>query len=457
MDSMPTRIINEEIAIYQRVSDRLKYANLSKTLGRTYHEAQQAVITDMDNDYLNCYVLTLGRRIGKTVVASDIAMGELLKPYASVLLLTPTYINAKILFTNVMKNVKQTKMKIVSQNTNQFSFTLENGATFVATSQKTVKNVLGSRISLLIVDETQDITGLIELVEQFIEPAMMDYGVKSTGVPYAKEIYLGTPRGVGTEFHDLFTRELNKSKYKSWKSYNYPSKTNPMLPLEYLKLKKEQLPEYIYLMEYEAKWLRVGANAVYFSFNEEVNTFDMKDILPFINKYSTIISAVDIGFQDSTAKLNAWVNEKGDYYITNAYINNKCSTSQHAEAFKKLDSELPASPELVYCDPAAAQSAYDLSSTYDYVTTPAINKLMEGIACVNELLAPTPKRKPRLYINKDLHELIRQMQTLSWKDKQSKTFKKDPKGTHYDLALACLRYLIYSYELKQNAGEFVVI
>ena len=106
-----------------------------------------------------------------------------------------------------MKNIKQLGLKIVSQNTNQFSFTLENGASFVATSQKTVKNVLGSRISMLIVDETQDIDGLIELVEQFIEPAMMDYGMNENNVPYAKAIYLGTPRGVGTEFHELFTRE----------------------------------------------------------------------------------------------------------------------------------------------------------------------------------------------------------------------------------------------------------
>jgi len=450
-------IVNPEIKVYQDVSDRLKYINLGSTLSRKYHTAQMEVIADMDNDYLSCYVLTLGRRTGKSVVASDIAMGELLKPYAAVLLLTPTYVNAKILFTMVLKNIKQLKMKIVAQNTNQFSLTLENGATFVATSQKTVKNVLGSRISMLIVDETQDVEGLIDLVERFIQPAMMDYGVKDSGVPYAKEIYLGTPRGVGTEFHDLFMRENDKKKYPSWKSYNYPSRTNPMLPKAYLALKKQQLPEYVYLMEYEAKWLQVTDGAVYFAFDPEVNTFDMKDISKYINAYSRIVSAVDIGFQDSTAKLNAWINERGDYYIVSAYQNNKMSTAEHAANFKKLDKELPVNPALVYCDPAAAQSAYDLASTYGYITCPAVNKVNEGIACVNELLSKTPGRKPRLFINKELHELIRQMQTLAWKDRQSKTFKKDNRGTHYDLALACLRYLIYSSELQRNAGEFIAV
>ena len=384
----------------------------------------------------------------------DVATAELMIPNSSVLLLTPTYTNAKILFNAVIKNIKHLGIKIVSQNINQFTFVLENGAMFTATSQKTLKNVLGSRISMLIVDEAQSIEGLIELYQQYIEPAMADYGVQENGVPYAKSVFIGTPRGVGTEFHELY---LYTNSRENWASFNFPSTSNPLLSKAFIEGKRKSLPSVVFQEEYEGKWIASVNNAVYFAFDMELNTFDMSSIGKFMNEHSRYLVAIDAGFQDSTGHLEAWEADNGDVYIVAAYSQNQRTTEEHVTAFREQEELFPNTPSIRYIDPSAAQTAYDLMQTHEYITTPAVNDVVEGIACVNTLFAPTPERPPRLYINKELHELIRQVTLMSWKDKKNKEVNRDSKGTHWDLALACLRYLVYSNHLQKGMGRIIAL
>lgn len=446
-------MINKEIQIYQQVSSKLKFNNLKNYLEREYHETQQQVISFIDNSKThNCYVMVNGRRWGKSILMGDLATGELLKPFSSILLLTPTYTNAKILFNNVMKNVKKLKLKVTSQNTNQFTFQLENGSSFTATSMKTVKNVLGSRISMLIVDETQDVEELIELYEQFIEPAMADYGVDENLIPYAKSIFIGTPRGIGTNFHELYIKE---KFFDNWKSFNFPSSSNPLLDKGFLIQKKKSLPEYVYQTEYEAKWLNNSTNGVFFAFNSERNVFDLKDVSQFLNEHSVIIAGLDIGFQDSTAEVLIWVNEKGVFYILGEYQQNKLSTKEHVKNFLGLEQDF-ATPIVRYIDPSASQTSYDLVMDYNYITTPGKNSVMEGVACMNQLFEGIDG-VPKMYVNKECTELIRQLSLVSWKDKLTKTLVKDQKKTHWDLAFGALRYAVYSYYLESTMGDIVML
>jgi len=89
----------------------------------------------------------------------------------------------------------------------------------------------------------------------------------------------------------------------------------------------------------------------------------------------------------------------------------------------------------------------------------ASNKIAAGIACINDLMAPQGfNKKPKLYINKNLTELRRQVQSVTYKETGKNTtdpFNSDPEGSHWDL-LAAFRYAVYTHYRREQAGIAIV-
>lgn len=396
----------------------------------------------------------MGEGPGKSSSTSVIAARELAVPFSSTILLTPTFNNAKIIFNEVLKNIQKLKLPIKTINRGSFRFELENGARFSANSAANIESALGSYNSLLIVDEAQSVPELMEIINQMLVPTLLDYGVRPSGILYGKQVYLGTPRGVDNQLYDLFLKE---DEFTNWKSFSSPSTCNPILPQSYFAQMRLELGEMLYRQEILAEFFGTDDN-VFWAFNKEINTYSSGDVQ--FNSYMSVVSGIDIGFRDSTAQLWAYRDSKGNYYIDKAYQKNMTSTATHVANYREIEDSMFSRPEMRYIDPAAAQTAFDLQSTYDYDCVGANNSIDASIAYINQLLTPTgADNKPKLFINKELVELVRQLSRVRWKDKLSKgskdPFMSDPKGTHWDL-IAALRYMLYSDSFNLAAGSFIV-
>jgi hypothetical protein len=454
---LPAKFESKEIKTYQQFADNWSYAKVGEVLGHTYHDAQQEMVSTFDDyPHISNVVFLCGRRLGKTYTTADIATGELFIPYASVLLVSPTYTNSKNLFKNVMKNIRMAGIKITSQNTNQLEFSLENGATFVSATTKSIDNVLGGRYSLVIFDESQSIPNLKVLFEQSIEPAMADYGVKENGTPYAKAMFLGTPRAIAVDFKEYFYKHLTDD---TWKSFNYPTSANPLIPTRYIENKRASLPDWVFRQEYLAQWITVSSQTVFFAFDYETHVRDLRNDPKIREAIATgqafWIGGLDIGFQDSTGYLSAIVLGNA-IYILAEYSANKKTTDEHILNIRSLEKELGAKNVYRYVDPSAAQSAFDMASK-GLGTIPAENAVVDGIDAVNIYFSETKKHGIRLYVDESCVELIRQLQLMLWKDYQAKTVVQDPQGTHWDLALACIRYMVYTWELQKSGAGLTLI
>lgn len=441
--------MNQEIQTYQEVSQKVKLHKVWDVVKATPHGGQLPIVECIDsNPLINCYVVVLGRRSGKSFSTAMVVLRELLIPYSNTILLTPAYKNSDIMFKEVLKHVQGLKLPVKSINKNQFVIELENGARFTSVTQTNYESALGSRLSLLVVDETQSITDIKSIYEEILGPMMLDFGIQDNGTLYAKAVFLGTPRGVGTAFHALYLKELTQS---NWKSFNSPSSCNPLLPKVYLDQQKELLPDHVYRQELLAEWLSKGSG-VFFAFNPEANLYDPTELT--FNKDSVYIGGYDFGHTDSTASILIYTDRQGNYFVHDIYQQAARPTKEHVKAFKDLEKRNPGILEERYGDPSAAQTLLDLRSQYDFEIARASNKVAQGLACLNDLMAEQGMdKKPKLYINKDLGELIRQIRTVSYKDSKSSTdpFNKDPEGTHWDL-LAALRYAIYSHHRQSMAG-----
>lgn len=435
---------NEEIEIYKSMTDKIKLKVIAKMLNFIPHKGQMDIfyIIDERADIYNNLVMVLGRRTGKSASTSVIACRELAVPFSSTILLTPTFNNAKIIFNEVLKNIQKLKLPIKSINRGAFRFELENGAKFSANSASNIESALGSYNSLLIVDESQSVPGLVEIMNQMLVPTLLDYGMRPSGILYGKQIYLGTPRGMENQLWDLFCRQ---DEFSNWRSFNAPSTSNPILPTSYFEQMRLELGEMLYRQEILAEFFGSDDN-VFWAFDKSVNTYNDGDII--FNQYMTVVSGLDIGYGDSTAQIWAYRDVRGTYYLDMAYQKNMTSTSNHIKNYREIEDKLFSTPSMRYGDPSAAQILADYNTDYGYLVHPAKNTFLESINYINQLFTPTgADNKPKLYINNNLTELIRQVTRVRWKDKLSKNSKDpfvvDPKKTHWDL-IAALRYLLYS-------------
>jgi len=443
---------NREIQLYKEVSPKIKLAAIWKLLGMQPHEGQIGLVEAFDNDETkNSFVLTSGRRVGKSYLAGVTVIREILVPFSNTILLAPTFRNAEIIFNEVYKLVRQLNLPITKINKNNFTMTLENGASFSALSESNAEAGLGSRCSLLVVDETQSIPTIMHVFETLIGPMLLDYGVRDNGILEANVLFLGTPRGVGTSFHEIFLYELTRL---NWKSFSSPSSCNPILPKAFLEQQREQLSDKAYREEILAEWLTSGAG-VFYAFDLEANTYDPAKL---DLKGSNYILGHDFGTLDSTALVYVYVTKAGDYYVHNAYMANSRTTANHHKEFKRIrEADKAAQAEGSYGDPSAAQVMMDLRETYNYDIQKGFNRIAPGIATLNNLMeAQGINRKPKLYINKNLTELITQIQLITYKNQNGPQVNNgDPfskhKDHHFDLVHA-MRYAIATHHRQSNAS-----
>lgn len=445
---------NKEIKLYQENCDKIQLKSVAQLLNFIPHKGQQPIFFTYDEqkDIYNNLVLVLGRRTGKSASTSIIAVKELLVPFSSTILLTPTFNNAKIIFNETLKHVQTLKLEIKSINKGSFRFELKNGARFSANSASNIESALGTANSLLLCDESQSIPNLEEIMNQMLVPTLLDYGTRPSGILYGRQIYLGTPRGTENQLYDLFCKQ---DDFANWKSFSAPSHSNPILPQSYFEQMRMELGEMLYNQEILAQF--VGSDDNVFYALSDANIYKDGDIK--FSRYTDIIVGIDVGFRDSTAGVFICRDPRGNYYVEQAYSENMKATSVHVANLKAMEEQVTGTIDLRYMDPAAAQLIYDYIHDYDYNVVSGKNAVQESIKYINQLLTPTgANNKPRLFINERLVELLRQLKRVRWKDTANKTakepFNKDPKGTHWDL-IAALRYALYSDQHNLSASTII--
>jgi len=443
-------LTNPEIEIYKGIANKIQYANFAPLVNRKYHVGQAQVIRFLDEHPEVPYItMVCGRRFGKSILVSDIVSGELMIPNASVLLLAPTYQNAEILFSAVLKNMNEVGIKFKSKNANQLTFRLENGSSFISASQKTIKSVLGSRISLFVVDESQDIEDLDTLFTQYVQPAQADFGVRDdTQTANARAIFIGTAR---TEEIDFFAFSQMSGKDNQWKNFSFPTSTNPLISQAFIDNKEKNLTPEIFGQEYMAQWQRMTGEVVVYAFDPEKHVVSKETVAKVRNGSGYRISALDVGFEDNFGYLYAVIEAgTGNIYITSEYKKSKATTSVHISEMQKIEEREGTTCSVRYRDPANAQFGHDAMMDHQFFTLPALNAIDDGFKAVN-----THFHNGKLYVSEDCIELIGEMRNMVWAG--PKKVKRTKRYKHFDLALSTLRYLVFSHIKMAGAGDCQII
>ena len=455
-ESQSINVVNEGILAYKSIvtnkKKKPKLKNLYKLLGITPNKMQEELIRLWDKEYKNYYGFGLycGRGTGKSVAASTVITLDLLIPGSSVILVSPSNAQLKIIWDQVVKNLKRLNIPIAKIDNNTKEMLLENGSEFAAFSEKSVENAEGRRCSVLCVDEG----GLIQRLDQIMQsltPALGRYGTYDNGMQIGKILFVGTPKQNNIAYYQYYLK--GKQKGTGWISLSFPSSINPLNTPEFLENQRNILDEKTYLQEYEAQWVFIKDQLVFKDFDIDKNIKNMSDLKRMIDKDSDLIFGLDIGATDSTSFIMVY-HEGGKYYVFDGFSINNSSERTIAEhiqqKLKQYNIELS---EQAFIDPSAKLTRIGLATDYNLNFYPAMNAVRESVTLLNDLF-----RQEKLFVDKEMLELIDQIQKLEWKENtnsQTDPFKR-VKGHHFDM-IAAMRYAIYTHNRMISNQEIIVI
>ena len=439
-----SRPVNKEIDLYKQVKSKLDYRKVCELTNFSPHSKQNDILNKTQEGDFNVMVCLLPRRFGKSTTMSEIAFAELLCPYASILLITPKFKNAQNIFNMVEKLVVELNLPIKTKDIKSLTFTLENGASFSVVTKKNYESALGNRFSLVIVDETGSIDDIYEIWETYISPAQTDYGLQKNGYLWSKTYFIGTARHYETDFYKLYEKAVNKER-----GYIYIEATiydNELISPELIETLKEKSDKKTWEQEYLCIWQQNGdGETVYYSFNSEKHIVQHQEILDKITKENTYIVGLDWGYTDNTALVIGVVFPfSGEIYILDEYAMSSLPLEQHTNQFRHKESIYTITEPHRFGDPSGSQVIAELAYQHNYFVQPAPIALEEAIRTINDLFS-----KDKLFISDNCHQLIKEVKTMQWKDRQSKKISRD-KNKHYDLALGAFRYAIFGWEKNKE-------
>ena len=440
-----SKAINKEIELYKEVKGKLNYNKVCELTSFKPHSKQKDILEKTQQGEFNVMVCLLPRRFGKSTTMSEIAFAELLCPYASVLLITPTFKNAQNIFSMVEKLVLETNLPIKKKDVKSLTFTLENNATFTVVTQKNYESALGSRFSLVIVDETGSIDNIYEIWETYISPAQTDYGLRDDGYLWSKTYFIGTARHYETDFYKLYEKAKNKEFGYCLVEANIYD--NELIDRRLIETLKEKSDKKTWEQEYLCLWQQNGdGETVYYAFDNEKHIKPHQEILDKINRENTYIVGLDWGYTDNTAFVIGVVMPfSGEIYILDEYAMSSLHLGQHVSNFRQKELLYTNNVSMRFGDPSGGQVIAELGYQHNYFVQLAPVSLEEAIREINTMFA-----KNKLFISDNCPNLIRQVKTMQWKDRNSKQIKRTKTEKHYDLALGAFRYLISGWARAQS-------
>ncbi len=187
-------------------------------------------------------VLACGRRWGKSTLGLD----RLIEPAlygAPVAFFSPTY---KML-TETWRLAK-TRLQPVAARINETRHCIElvTGGVVEMWSLYSADTVRGRKYGRVVIDEAAMVRDLGEAWQSIIRPTLTDMRGDAW--------LLSTPRGRGF-FWECFQRGQQAGDAEGWRSWQMPTSRNPYIDAAEIEAARRELPERVFLQEYEAVFL----------------------------------------------------------------------------------------------------------------------------------------------------------------------------------------------------------
>jgi len=172
-----------------------------------------------------------------------------------VLYVAPSYRMAKsIAWENLKDKLKQLRW-VEQTNEAELTIRLKSGSKIYLKGGESKDALRGSGYDLVVLDEYQDLDPA--LWTEVLRPTLSDR--------QGKALFIGTPRGVGSFSHDMYTMAQNTD---GWDSFTFTTVDGEQVPKEEIEEARRDLDERTFNQEYLATF-NTYSGTVYYSFSRE--------------------------------------------------------------------------------------------------------------------------------------------------------------------------------------------
>lgn len=275
-------------------------------------------------------VAVTGRRFGKT----HCAMRELAKhasePDSQVWYVAPSYRMAKGIVWDQFKNKLKDLRWIEQSNEAELKLRLKNGSVIHLKGADNPDSLRGVGLNFIVIDEFQDIDK--RTWTEVLRPTLSDKG--------GKAMFLGTPRGVGSFSHEMYTMAIDTD---GWGAHTYTTLDGGNVPETEIEEAKRDMDQKTFEQEYLATF-NTFSGVVYYNFDRQHN----------VQPTSGALHEIHCGIDFNVDPMSVCVSliEGNTVKIIDEIVMNGSNTDEVCDELKR---RYPDSRIIMYPDPAGKQ------------------------------------------------------------------------------------------------------
>jgi len=354
------------------------------------------------NDSSRFKVLVTGRRFGKTHLSiRELCRSAATKPGSINWYISPSYrMSKQITWLQLIDKLTQLRW-IDTKNEAELTIRLKNKSIIALKGADNFDSLRGVGLDFVIIDEFQDVPE--QAWKEVIRPTLSD---RQGGA-----LFCGTPRGVGSWSHDLYTFAQHQ---KDWKSFQFTTIDGGNVPEEEVEAAKRDLDPKTFAQEYLATFNTYSGTVFYnFHYNDCVKELPQPDT-------GVIYVGMDFNFDPMTAII-AQVRGN-EVYIYDEIMMRGSSTE---DMVNEINHRYAYSKVVVFPDPAAKQrktsagGKTDLSilvnAGYDVKVRTYHTPVRDRVNAVNTKLKNAANERT-LFVHPKCKNTIDSLQRLTYKE-----------------------------------------
>ena len=362
-------------------------------------------------------VVRIGRRGGKTTLASEEIKGKALAKPSRIAYIAPNYGQARDIAWELLK--KELQPIIISTNEQRLEIrtrTQKGGESLIVLrGWESIETLRGQAFDFLVIDEVAMMRNFWTNWQEVLRPTLTD--------TRGDAMFISTPKGYN-HFYDLCNLELTD---KDFKSFHFTSYDNPYIPKDEIDTAKTQLTKERFIQEYLAEFSKTEG-LVYKEFSREKHLYEELPKGTFDK-----VGGVDFGYRNPAAVLDIRTNGEV-FYIENEWYKKERTEIQIAEYVAGCNFNA------VYPDPESPSAIRELENKNINVreVVKGRDSVVSGIQKIRELL-----KSVKLKVNKRCVNLISEFEMYSTDEEESDKNAPEKPIKANDHALDALRYVIF--------------
>ncbi len=378
------------------------------------HKTQAEVALDMHR----FRVLCCGRRWGKTTLAIDQMKACAVAKPCRVAYIAPTLQQARdIAWEQLKRDCHKAALTIREAPRLEITLPTQKGgeSLIVLRGWEAIETLRGQAFDLIVLDEVAMMKNFWSNWQEIIRPTLTDRK--------GEVIFISTPKGFN-HFYDLFNLQEEDVDFKS---FHFPSLSNPHLPPEEIEKAKQELSPERFAQEYMADFKKTEG-LVYKEFDRSKHVFKEVEEM-FVER----VAGVDFGFTNPCAIPDIGIDRSDTLWITSEFYETGRTDAQVAEYVGAMNFNK------VYPDPESPGAIAELRKKNVPIRDVVKGKdsIKNGIDAVRELL-----KAGKLKVHHSCKNTIMEFETYSYPDKKDDRNEQENPIDENNHMMDAIRYVV---------------